>query len=72
MKKKFIEVQFYGDKGVYDGNIGYFKSAEAVQEAWERFLANTKGPFGQMKDDKGQVMKGILKTGYKILTRNAK
>jgi hypothetical protein len=66
--KKFIKVQFYGDKGVYDGSIGYFKSAESIQQTWERFLSNTKGPFGQIRDDKGCVLKGVLKTGYKILT----
>lgn len=63
-----IEVQFYGSKGPYNGQSGYFKSVESLRKTWKRFLERNE-EFGSLKDDHGRVLRGVSLIGYKILTR---
>jgi hypothetical protein len=71
MKKQFIEVQFYGSKGAYNGDVGQFRSIENLKGTWQNFL-NNNDEFGSLKDDQGRLLKGISTIGYKILTKPKK
>ncbi len=69
MARKFIEVEFYGDKGPYTVSVGRFSSVESLKATWARYMEVYGNKYaGQLKDDRGQVITGICVKGYKILT----
>lgn len=63
---KFIEVEFYGYKGVWSSQVGKFRSIESLKKAWQQHLDHKSN---SIRDDNGTLLIGICGPGYKILSQ---